>query len=224
MIMVNARRIVGPPCSSITRSADLTRLAPFSGIAEGRDLGGTARASASYVPAEQRAPRPAPEPAPDRPTGGDTRARRWFASLFSRFDALMYVGLAAILGGSAVVLLAHAVWSFGHAAVGRALPAEIVPLLDQVLLILMIVEILYTVRVSLKHHTLAPEPFVVVGLIAAIRRVLVLTAEFSKLVDAGQQAFTNAMIELGVLTVLIVALVASLVLLRRRPATRAERE
>ena len=136
----------------------------------------------------------------------------------------MYVGLAAVLGGSAVVLLGHAVWSFGQAAVGGTMPAQIVPLLDQVLLILMIVEILYTVRVSLKHHTLSPEPFVVVGLIAAIRRVLVLTAEFSKLVDAGELAFRNAMIELGVLTVLIVALVVSLVLLRRRPPTQAERQ
>ena len=190
------------------------------------DLGGTARALYRGMPAEQRVARPpqSSDPAPPRPPEGETRTRRWFASLFSRFDALMYVGLAAVLGGSAVLLLGHAVWSFGQSAIGRSLPSDIVPLLDQVLLILMIVEILYTVRVSLKHHTLAPEPFVVVGLIAAIRRVLVLTAEFSKLVDAGQEAFRNAMIELGVLTVLIVALVGSLVLLRRRPATRAERE
>jgi uncharacterized membrane protein (DUF373 family) len=188
-------------------------------------VGGTTRAGESSVPAEPRVVRDtSSDPAPARPPEGETRTRRWFARLFSRFDALMYVGLAAVLGGGAVVLLGHAVWSFGHAAVNRAMPEQIVALLDQVLLILMIVEILYTVRVSLKHHTLAPEPFVVVGLIAAIRRVLVLTAEFAQLVDAGERAFRNAMIELGVLTVLIVALVGSLVLLRQRPATRAERE
>lgn len=112
--------------------------------------------------------------------------------------------------------------SFGVAVASGTLPGHVVALLDQILLILMIVEMLYTVQVSLKHHTLAPEPFVVVGLIAAVRRVLVLTAEFSSLIDAGPEVFRNAMLELGLLTILIVALVASLVTLRRRPPTPAE--
>ena len=43
----------------------------------------------------------------------------------------------------------------------------------------MIVEILYTLQVSFREHTLVAEPFLIVGLIAAIRRVLILTAEFS---------------------------------------------
>jgi len=76
----------------------------------------------------------------------------------------------------------------------------------------MIVEILYTVQVSFREHALVPEPFLVVGLIAGIRRTLMLTAEFSELLDQGAEAFRNGMIELG----LIVGLVISLVLLRRR--------
>lgn len=95
-----------------------------------------------------------------------------------------------------------------------------VGLLDRLLLILINVEVLYTVQVSLREHSLAPEPFLVVALIAAVRRVLVLTAEFSKLLELGDVAFRNAMIELGLLTVLIVALVVSLALLRRRGAPR----
>ncbi len=100
---------------------------------------------------------------------------------------------------------------------------SVVPLLDRVLLILMIVEILYTVQVSFREHQLVPEPFLVVGLIAAIRRVLVLTAEFSRIMDRGEAALRAAMIELAILTVLVVALVVSLVLLRRRPGAAAER-
>jgi hypothetical protein len=80
----------------------------------------------------------------------------------------------------------------------------------------MIAEILYTVQVSLREHTLVPEPFLVVALIAAVRRVLIITAEFSDLLEKGPVAFRNAMIELGLLTAMIVALVASLMLLRRR--------
>lgn len=55
-----------------------------------------------------------------------------------------------------------------------------------------------------------------VALIAGIRRVLVLTAEFADLLERGEQAFMNAMIELGLLTAMILILVVSLMLLRRR--------
>jgi uncharacterized membrane protein (DUF373 family) len=53
-------------------------------------------------------------------------------------------------------------------------------LLDRILLILLIVELLYTVQVSFREHALVPEPFLLVGLISAIRRVLVVTAEFGE--------------------------------------------
>jgi hypothetical protein len=44
----------------------------------------------------------------------------------------------------------------------------------------------------------------------------VLTAEFADILERGAEAFRNAMIELGILTVMIVALVVSLMLLRQR--------
>ena len=59
------------------------------------------------------------------------------------------------------------------------------------------------------------------ALIAGIRRALVLTAEFSKLVGAERpEAFRNAMIELGLLTLFIGGLVGALSVLRR-PHARA---
>ena len=41
----------------------------------------------------------------------------------------------------------------------------------------MLVEILHTVRISIRSHVLVTEPFLVVGLIASIRRILVITLE-----------------------------------------------
>lgn len=75
---------------------------------------------------------------------------------------------------------------------------------------------MYTVQVSFREHGLIPEPFLLVGLIAAIRRVLVLTAEFAQVRDQTDLVFQHLIIELAVLTFLIVALVVSLVLLRKR--------
>ena len=78
------------------------------------------------------------------------------------------------------------------------------------------VEILYTVQVSFREHTLAPEPFLLIGLIAGVRRVLVITAELADKENQQVERFQFLMIELGVLTLLIVALVASVMMLRRR--------
>ena len=50
-------------------------------------------------------------------------------------------------------------------------------LLDRGLILFMVVELLHTVRITLHGHELTAEPFLIVGLIAAIRRVLLLTAE-----------------------------------------------
>jgi uncharacterized membrane protein (DUF373 family) len=88
-------------------------------------------------------------------------------------------------------------------------------LLDQILLVLLVVELLYTVQVSFRAHGLLAEPFLVVALIAVIRRILVLTAAVSKLPEAGDTVFHHYMYELAVLTLLILVLVGSLVALQR---------
>jgi len=144
--------------------------------------------------------------------------------MFTRVEDLVYVGLGALLAATAIVLLAVGVYDFVVLLVSGALPTNVVGLLDRILLILMIVEILYTVQVSFREHMLVPEPFLIVGLIAAVRRILVTTAEFSRMIEQGGEAFRNAIIELALLTVLVVALVASLLMLKRRPgAVGAER-
>jgi hypothetical protein len=145
-------------------------------------------------------------------------ARAVVARGFTYIEDVLYVGLGVLLAGAAVVLLADGALMFWHALVAAELPVRVIELLDRILLILMIAEILYTVQVSLRAHSLVPEPFLVVALIAGVRRVLIITAEFADLVEKGPEAFRNAMVELGLLTVMIVALVTSLMLLRRRPA------
>jgi uncharacterized membrane protein (DUF373 family) len=91
-----------------------------------------------------------------------------------------------------------------------------VSVLDRILLALMVVELLYTVQVSFREHALVPEPFLLVALIAAVRRMLVITAEFSAQEGIDEKLFRHVMWELGLLTVLVVVLVASLVILRKR--------
>jgi uncharacterized membrane protein (DUF373 family) len=151
-----------------------------------------------------------------------TELREWISSAFTRVEDVAYIGLGLVLAVSALVLLVTLALSLGQAIMSASLPQKIVNLLDQSLLILMIVEILYTVQVSFREHTLVAEPFLIVGLIAAIRRVLILTAEFSKPTEISEVTFHNVMFELGLLTALILALVFSLFLLKRQHIASAD--
>jgi uncharacterized membrane protein (DUF373 family) len=112
-------------------------------------------------------------------------------------EDVAYVGLGLVLAVSAVVLLVFVALSLGEAIISANLPVKIVRLLDQSLLILMIVEILYTLQVPFREHTLVAEPFLIVGLIAAIRRVLILTAEFSKPAEISEAAFQQRDVRAG---------------------------
>ncbi|MGW4607194.1 phosphate-starvation-inducible PsiE family protein [Streptomyces sp. NPDC004532] len=52
--------------------------------------------------------------------------------------------------------------------------------LDNGLVLFIVAELLHTVRLTIRNQTLDAEPFLVVGLIAGIRKVLIVTAEAEK--------------------------------------------
>src|SRR5205814_10395813 len=140
----------------------------------------------------------------------EQRNRAWVARVFTAVEDVVYVGLGLLLAGCSLALLISGLISFGQNLMAGSLTSNIVAMLDRVLLILLVVELLYTVQVSFREHALMPEPFLLVGLIAAIRRVLVVTAEFGELRDTTEDVFRHFVTELAVLTVLIVALTVSL--------------
>jgi hypothetical protein len=98
--------------------------------------------------------------------------------------------------------------------------------LDVMLLVLMMVELAYTVTVSLRGTVLAAEPCLIVGLIAVIRRMLVITIGDvnAGTLPAGSGGLGSQPIELGILTGVVLVLVGSIVLLRRRPRLREDVE
>src|SRR3989475_10052691 len=153
--------------------------------------------------------------ADERPRLGLQAWRESIVRGFMRVEDVVYAGLGTLLAAIALVLLVAVAVAFVRALLGDTLPERAVELLDRILLILMIVELLYTVQVSFREHALVPEPFLIVGLIATVRRLLVLTAEFAPLLQKNDGAFHGAMLELGLLTVMIVAFVFALVVLKK---------
>jgi uncharacterized membrane protein (DUF373 family) len=149
-----------------------------------------------------------------------SRQRMAVAGAFTIFEDVVYLSLGVLLAVTALVSLANGATALWENIRGGAARIEIVNVLDRILLVLMIVELLYTVKVSFREHALIPEPFLIVSLIAATRRILIVTAQFSALLEQpSEAAFRNAMLELALLTGMVVALVASLLMLRKRAAT-----
>ena len=150
--------------------------------------------------------------------------REWVARAFTRVEDVVYVALGILLAASAIALLASAGVAFVRTVADGEVAGRLVTILDQLLLVLMIIEILYTVQISFREHALVPEPFLVVALIAGIRRVLVITAELSNVAERNPESFRHAMLELGLLTLMVLALVGALGIVRRRaPGAAAEK-
>ncbi|MGA8297441.1 MAG: phosphate-starvation-inducible PsiE family protein [Acidimicrobiales bacterium] len=66
-------------------------------------------------------------------------------------------------------------------------------LLDRVLLVLILVEVVHTVVLSLRAHSLVAQPFIVVGLVAVIRRILLILSNTAS-ISTSQFALLLAMV------------------------------
>lgn len=102
------------------------------------------------------------------------------------------VGIVLIV--LAAVLLVSGIVDFVDGSSGPISSAAPI-LLDRVLLVLILVEIVYTVVLSLQAHRLVAQPFIVVGLVAVIRRILfVLTPGNEVKVTTSELALLIAMV------------------------------
>jgi hypothetical protein len=140
---------------------------------------------------------------------------RWSpAGFLKRVESTVLFAIAIVLALLAILLLVSSVQALVTAVTGGVIRDQAIEILDSVLLVMMTMEIVYTVTLSLESHTLLVEPFLIVGAIAAIRRMLVITAESTR-IESQPALFQSTLIELGLLALTIVAIAVSIALLRR---------
>jgi hypothetical protein len=149
-------------------------------------------------------------------------AKRKFGDYLALAEVFIYSTLGVLLAATAAVTIARAAKMLWASIGYGTLAGPTSEALNEILVVLMIVEILHTVRISIHGHILAvAEPFLVVGLIASVRRILLITLEAATLTREGgwteeiRAMFHASMMELGLLGVLVLILVGCLVLLRR---------
>ena len=91
--------------------------------------------------------------------------------------------------------------------------------LDRSLLALMLLEILHTIKISLEGPIkIAIEPFLMIGIIASVRRILIISVEVAHPpagCEVSSELFRQYMIESALLVILILSFVIGIILLRR---------
>ena len=131
---------------------------------------------------------------------------------FGFVEDLLYVLVALALSVAGLLLFGYAIYEFVTKVTEDPLSSLILALLDGLLLVFIITEIIHTIRVVIDEKILVSEPFLVVGIVAAIRRLVVVSAEAKDLF--GKPEFGDAMLEIGVLTGTVLALGATIFMLR----------
>jgi len=130
-------------------------------------------------------------------------------------DAIYWAIAAVLVVGSVALLIAQ----FNTLLRLRNTPVNtvMIEILDGLLLIFIFVELLYAVRSCLRSHEIVAEPFLIVGILAGIKEIVVLSVEAAMLLDKGPD-FARAVVEIGVLggVVLVLALAAFVLRERRR--------
>jgi len=149
------------------------------------------------------------------------RYEKLFTGVLDAFERVAYLAIALALSVPIVMLVFSAALSMLEVSEVGVLQTAL-SVLDRVLLAFIFVELIDTVRVTVRERgILIAEPFLLVGLIAVVRRILLLTAELERV---SAEEFRNMLIELGVMTGLVIVLTIALYFTRRMRLSEKELE
>ena len=147
--------------------------------------------------------------------------KRVVSGILDAFERIAYAAIALALSVPIVMLVFSAALSMLEVSEVGVLETSLT-VLDRVLLAFIFVELIDTVRVTVRERGIfIAEPFLLVGLIAVVRRILLLTAEIER---ASAEEFQNMLIELGVMTGLVIVLTVALYFTRRMRVSEKELE
>ncbi len=133
----------------------------------------------------------------------------------------IYVAVGVFLTVAAVFLLIGTINDLRHAVSNGSNAVTIgVLVLDRILLMLIVAELVYTLGLVIHTHELSAEPFLIIGLIAVVRRTLILTASIESFPTAGR-GLTNLLLQLGALSGLAIALSVAVYLVRNSGGAEA---
>jgi uncharacterized membrane protein (DUF373 family) len=148
----------------------------------------------------------------------ETVFRHRAATSMRGVEDVLYIAVSAVLAIAGFILFGTGIYAFVTGFGDGDLSSKVLDLLDAMLLVFIVTELIHTISAVIRERVLLTEPFLIVGIVAAIRRLVLISAEAKDLL--GKPEFSDAMLEIGVLTAAIVLLSLSIFLLRH--TTRSE--
>jgi len=135
----------------------------------------------------------------------------------------VYTLAGILLAGGAVVVLV-AVGYHLVKEVGGGVEKAITTALDGLLLVFILLELLAAVRATMIEHKLVAEPFLVAGIIAAIKEIIVVSLGAQESMGKDSPAFDDAMVQVSVLGVIVLLLAVATYLVRRKEREPEEQD
>jgi len=142
----------------------------------------------------------------------ERRDRSWIAALLGYGEFLIDTVVAFALIGGGAILLGVVMYDFVRDLGRVPFIAQVLELLSGLLLVFIFTELITTIRVVIARRRMVVEPFLFVGIVAAIRRLIVISAEAENLLGTAQ--FRDVILEIGVLAGTVLLLGATVLLLR----------
>ncbi len=137
-------------------------------------------------------------------------------------EQAVYAVAAVALFAGAAALLVEAVVAYVDDLSDGILAAS-TELLSVLLLVFVFVELLGAVRTTIRERRLIAEPFLLVGIIASIKEIVVV-AGAERPMDAEFAEFRDGMVEIGVLAGVVLILSVAALLLRRKERDPTEEQ
>ena len=155
---------------------------------------------------------------PQEETGSLTPLSSKVADWLEQGDQWIYIatGVAFLLIGFAIFAYS---WVVFYYQLGNGFLAAALGLIHDLLLVLIVMELMRTIITYVKVHTILLEPFLHIGIIAAIRRILTAGAQLTA--QASDVVFDRYLWDTGINALVIVALGIAVFLFSKKPDRRS---
>jgi uncharacterized membrane protein (DUF373 family) len=139
----------------------------------------------------------------------------WLLAVLTVIEDLVYLAVALVLVGIAVASLWETVDTVVNS--GESFAVTVTNAVNGVLFVVIVLEIFRTLLAHLEGGGFQLRPFLIIGIISAVRHVLLVGAQ--SVSEGSNRQFNHAQIELGVNAGVALILVIALVLLHRSGTT-----
>jgi uncharacterized membrane protein (DUF373 family) len=127
----------------------------------------------------------------------------------------VYLGLSFVLICAALLMLGQGAYDLAT-SIGEGVGPAVRDVLDTLLLVFILVELLSATRETMNERRIVAEPFLLVGIIASIKEVVVLAIGAKEDLGKDKEAFESAMLGIGTISGLLLVLSVAILLVRRK--------